>query len=312
MGVAPETFEPATANFLNLVHPDDRHIIAATHAEMARGACPAPFEYRIIRPDGTIRWIYREVELIRDAGGKPLSMLGTVKDITEPHAARERQAELERELLHSQKLEALGTLAGGIAHDLNNALVPILALTQQIARRTDFGSGDRANLDMVAAAARRATEIAAPAPVFGDSGHLHQVVVNLMTNAAQAIGGERGRISLNLSISAADQLSPSDAFSGAAVRLSITDTGCGMDAETRGRIFDPFFTTKRVGEGTGLGLSVVHGIVKSHGGRIEVESNTGRGTTFVVVLPLYRGENARQAAPASHAYAATGGGSSAG
>lgn len=159
MGVTPKSFVPTTANFLALVHPDDRHVIVATHAEIALGVCPAPFEYRMIRPDGTVRWIYREVELIRDESGNPVSLLGTVKDITELHAAQQRQAELERDLLHSQKLEALGTLAGGIAHDLNNALVPILALTPQIARRSPVGSRDRSNLEMVTAAARRARDL---------------------------------------------------------------------------------------------------------------------------------------------------------
>ena len=113
---------------------------------------------------------------------------------------------------------------------------------------------------------------------FGDSGQLHQVVVNLVTNAAHAIDAAMGTVTI--------ELTPSDGDAG--VRLLVRDTGCGMDDATAARIFEPFFTTKGVGQGTGLGLSLVHGIVSSHGGRIEVSSRVGEGTTFEIYLPLSR------------------------
>ena len=117
-------------------------------------------------------------------------------------------------------------------------------------------------------------EIEDVALILADPGQLQQVVVNLVTNAVQAIGDGMGTISLSLS------------ERGNFICLRIVDTGCGMDAETRDRIFEPFFTTKNVGEGTGLGLSVVHGIVTNHGGLIEVGSQPGTGTEFTILFPV--------------------------
>ena len=117
----------------------------------------------------------------------------------------------------------------------------------------------------------------APAPaVTGDPNQLHQVIVNLMTNAAQAIGDVMGVITI--------RLTPEP--DGAQLRLSVTDSGCGMDETTKARLFEPFFTTKEVGKGTGLGLAVVHGMIKDHGGRIVVESAPGQGSRFDVFLPI--------------------------
>jgi two-component system cell cycle sensor histidine kinase/response regulator CckA len=224
-------------------------------------------------------------------------------------------------------------LAGGIAHDLNNALVPILALTKLTARHLPEGGRDRANLDTVLHAAERGRDlvkqilafsrkekvekqavdlaeiareslrmmrasvpatvrivpaIAAVPMMIGDPGQLQQVLVNLITNASHAIGDEMGSITVGV------QRRP--AHPGVEdIVLSVEDTGKGMDDATRARIFDPFFTTKPVGEGTGLGLSVVHGIVAEHGGRIEVSSRTGQGSRFVIFFSAAAAEPAQDA-----------------
>jgi signal transduction histidine kinase len=233
----------------------------------------------------------------------------------------ESRREAEVALLHSQRLESLGTLAGGVAHELNNALVPVIALTQIMARKAPEQGRDRANLDIVLRGAERARDLVTQILAFsrkegprreqvdlhvvllealrmlrasvptsirfeedlartpridGDPGQLHQVVVNLVTNAAQAIGDVPGKITVELRVQA----------EGRQIRLSVADTGIGMDDATRARIFEPFFTTKGVGEGTGLGLSVVHGIVTSHSGSIGVESAPGRGARFDVLFPV--------------------------
>src|SRR5258708_15782596 len=112
-------------------------------------------------------------------------------------------------------------------------------------------------------------------PMAGDDGQFHQVIVNLITNASQAIGHGIGLITVSL------QSLPHLSL----IRLSVTDTGCGMDEATRLRVFEPFFTTKAGNEGTGLGLSIVHGIVVAHGGTIPVTSAPGKGTTFQMDLP---------------------------
>ena len=236
-------------------------------------------------------------------------------------AATERQ--------HSQKLEALGTLAGGIAHDLNNTLVPVLTLAKLTARHLPEGGRERTNLETIHTAGMRARDLvkqilafarreqvekqpvdlaaltrealrllraSIPAtirivediddvpPVLGDPGQLHQVIVNIATNGAQAIDGRIGQLSVSLKESRRRDTAANQKF----VSLSIQDTGIGMDAHTMSRIFDPFFTTKPVGEGTGLGLSVVHGIVTDHNGLIEVESHPGEGTRFQIYLPTLR------------------------
>lgn len=254
-------------------------------------------------------------------------------DITEIAEGERKRRDLEAQLHHSQKLEALGTLAGGITHDLNNTLVPIVALSKAMARRLPEGSRDRASIDLIIQAADRArdlvgriltfsrkqsvehkpvdlgeivaqgikllrslvpttidlvSELAPVPPVMGDSGQCYQVLVNLISNASRAIGSAPGAITVRLG---------RDTEADGVV-LAVEDTGCGMDEATQRRIFEPFYTTRKVGEGTGLGLSVVHGIVTSYGGRIGVTSAPGQGTTFTIYLPRAP-EAAVQQAPAA-------------
>jgi two-component system cell cycle sensor histidine kinase/response regulator CckA len=251
-------------------------------------------------------------------GSQVAAVVGTLQDVTIMRRAEAKRFELERQLQQSLKMEALGTLAGGIAHDLNNALVPVLGLTECVLENLPAGSRERADLEVVVGGAARARDLvrqilafsrkeaptrhavdvgrivsstwnllrralppairvecnATPgAIVMADPSQLQQVVVNLVTNAAQAIGGCPGAIVISV------------ARIGGEVVLSVADTGNGMDDATRARIFEPFFTTKQVGEGTGLGLAVVHGIVTAHGGKIDVRSDPGAGTVFDVALP---------------------------
>ena len=242
----------------------------------------------------------------------------------------QQRSELEAQLFASQKMEALGTLAGGVAHDLNNTLVPMLALAKVTGRRLPEGSRERSNLDTILQASERARDLVSQILTFsrrsmptrqsvdlaqivrdalkllrasvpttieieeriaqvprlmGDAGKLHQVMTNLITNAAQAIGDRLGKITVEIATAPGELLVGAARAQAPAVRLSVSDTGCGMAPTILTRIFDPFFTTKPAGVGTGLGLSVVHGIVTQHGGRIAVDSAVGRGTRFDVYLP---------------------------
>lgn len=244
-------------------------------------------------------------------------------DLTEQYARAEREHALREQLLQSQKLDALGHLAGGIAHDFNNLLTVLrgsieLALIDlppeapaasemRIAQETTiraaalvrqllaFGrqrASSRAAIDvgvlvrsaqplwrrLLPASVTLAIDLPATTlPVWGDAGQLEQVLVNLLVNARDAMpeGGEiRVRASVQRSVEPA------------VVCLEVCDTGEGIAPSLLERVFDPFFTTKPVGTGTGLGLAVVYGIVSSHEGTVQVESELGRGTTVRVLLPL--------------------------
>jgi len=327
-GVSPETFKPNTESFLKLVHPDDRARLVESIADSEHGIPPVPLQYRIIRPDGEMRWVYREAEIMLDDAGTPIGRVSTYKDVTEQQMAKLRQEELETQLRHSQKLEALGTLAGGIAHDLNNTLVPILALSKLGMKRLSADTAEYQDLAVIARAGEQARDLVKQILAFSrkqeaekqlvdiarvvresmqmlraglpttirivdniedvpaihaDTTQLHQIVTNLITNAAHAIGDKIGTITVTVRRTVV-ALTPGTAT--AAVSLSVADTGCGMDPSIVDRVFEPFFTTKEVGQGSGLGLAVVHGIVTGHGGRITCRSQPGKGTEFTVFLPV--------------------------
>jgi signal transduction histidine kinase len=244
-------------------------------------------------------------------------------------AARQRA---EQQFLQSQKLEAVGRLAGGVAHDFNNILTVILGTSEILLSRHDL-NGSRGMVEEISKAAERAAELTrqlltfsrqeivtqvtlslnavvtdaekmlrrvvkenirldlklstAPRCVKADPGQMEQVLMNLVVNASDAMP-DGGRISIETSATdpdAALRHSNAGERSGAFVRLTVSDTGCGMDERTKARICEPFFTTKAKGEGTGLGLATVYGIIREAGGWIDVESQPGRGSTFHVYLP---------------------------
>jgi signal transduction histidine kinase len=261
-------------------------------------------------------------------------------EIAERHEAEAAKERLQRQLYQTQKIESLGTLAGGIAHEMNNALVPVLALTQMTIDDLPEDSAMRVDLQMIHEAGKRAEDLVSqilafsraescergdldlaatvqtslpllramlpanvrldaeldPVPFLdGNAGQLHQILINVVSNASQAIGDAPGSITVSVGMAK----SPFGAELGApeCVRLAIADTGCGMTPETIGRMFDPFFTTKPVGEGTGLGLTVVHSIVTEHGGCIDVNSRPGQGTRISIHFPIARTSAAQVTPP---------------
>ena len=252
-------------------------------------------------------------------------------EIMERSAAEAQRRSLEERLRHSERIATVGTLAGGIAHEFNNIMTPIL-LYAQAALDELPDTGEPANdLRRVIAAAHRARTLVnrvltfsreigsgptapvsvgavveevvallraivppnieiisrvAPAvvPVPGDASLVHQVVMNLCTNAYQAMRASGGRMTVSLAqrFEGADARVPPAEY----VVVEISDTGHGMDARTLSRIFEPFFTTREVGEGTGLGLSVVHGIASSMGAVVVADSQIGKGATFRVYFSI--------------------------
>jgi signal transduction histidine kinase/CheY-like chemotaxis protein len=258
------------------------------------------------------------------------------QELEEKRRLEEERTRMERQLIHAQKMEAIGTMAGGIAHDFNNILSAIVGLTELSLMFSDLQPKLKENLEKTLNASFRAKELIRqiltfsreakeePRPimikqivsetldyfrasfplsieikkeltsngtVFADPSQIHQLIMNLCTNAGHAMeetGG--GTLSVTLCDVALDPLDDQSVPmlpSGDYIKLSIQDSGCGMANETVNKIFDPFFTTRRNGKGTGLGLSVVHGIVRGCKGAVTVTSEPGRGATFHVFLPSY-------------------------
>jgi PAS domain S-box-containing protein len=268
-----------------------------------------------------------ELTVARIGSDNRAVLTGFVRDVTERRA-------LEEQLRQSQKLEAIGRLAGGVAHDFNNILMSIMGaadlLLMQLA--PDDGARDEATeikqsvergagltRQLLAFSRRQAVRsrmfalgdivrgmdsmlrrligpeidfqiICAPEPllVVADSGQTEQVVLNLVVNARDAMP-EGGRVTVRVEEVDVDDTAAVALVEGKAgryARLSVSDTGTGIDEATRAKLFEPFFTTKEQGKGTGLGLSIVYGIVKQAGGYITVASEPGRGATFLIYLPL--------------------------
>jgi PAS domain S-box-containing protein len=280
----------------------------------------------LMRPDGYVRAIAGCATPIRDTQGLVQGLVLVVRDITAPRG-------VEAQLRQSQKLAAIGTLAGGIAHEFNNVLASIIGFTELTVDDVPPESRAWHNLQKVLQAGLRAKQVVQQllafsrqsppvrepvqldqiirealtllraslpstitlqyygkpggGPVLADPAQMHQVVMHLGANAADAMRQTGGRLEVSLDIVhvPAEAANPPYLSPGAYVRLRVRDTGCGMSPEVQERIFEPFFTTKDVGEGTGLGLATVHGIVSGHGGTITVSSRCGRGTTFTVYLP---------------------------
>jgi signal transduction histidine kinase len=249
--------------------------------------------------------------------------------IKEKEISEIRREELQKQLRHRQRLETVGTLASGIAHEINNVLVPIILFTDAAMQELPPSGAPRANLERVLAAARRAKDIvkkiltfsreldgaklalidlrevvaealhlfSALAPptveirtdidesiplVRADATLAVHLLINLCTNAYQAMEGARGMLTIGLKY---QEHADESGIPRGRVEFLVRDTGRGMDSATVERIFEPFFTTRSVGQGAGLGLSVVHGIVESFGASIEVDSKIGAGTTFRIFFP---------------------------
>lgn len=244
----------------------------------------------------------------------------------------ERNQQLQQQMLHAQKLQAVGTLAGGIAHDFNNILQALFGHTAVAKIRAKDTPEVLASLESIETAANRASQLvsqilafsrqskpqvqpvvvaevvgealhllqagmpasiqleehlASSDTILADPSQLHQIVMNLCTNARHAMpGGGTLRVTVEQFVADDDFIRKNLGMSaGDYVRLVVEDSGCGMPEEVQERIFEPFFTTRDQGEGTGLGLSVVHGIVKSLKGSIRIDSRPGEGTRFEIYLP---------------------------
>jgi PAS domain S-box-containing protein len=336
LGRSPESL--VGTQLYDLLHPDDLPMLQETmRAVLATPTVASSFTLRFRGGDRVWRTLTGTAKNMLSNDAICGIVLNT-RDITE-------RVELEAQLRHAQKMEAMGQLAGGVAHDLNNILTAVTAFTQLAAGSLPPDHEVQEDLQQVQAAAKRAASLTrqllafsrrqvlqprpldlgevvrgmrgmlrsllgtefqvvmqiAPSPgrVLADAGQIEQVLLNLVINARDAMP-KGGTIVIEVQD---DMLSEEyarrhpGAQPGPHVMMGVTDSGTGMDPDTRTRMFEPFFTTKPMGKGTGLGLSTVYGIVQQSGGHVWVYSELGHGTAIKVYLPRHREERDEEARP---------------
>jgi PAS domain S-box-containing protein len=311
----------------------DKRKMYFEHLMRGQGEPAEHDENPVVTKSGEERVISWHDTVIRNRAGEVVGTLSSGEDITERKLAEREKDGLQKQLVQSQKMEAIGVLAGGVAHDFNNLLTVIQGNSELAAMKAGEDESLVKNIEQIRQAAERAanltgqlllmsrrqpmefsdvnvnesvknllrmlerligediaieTELATdPWRVRGDSGNVEQVILNLAVNARDAMpdGGTLTVRTQNASLEESDSRNLPDFKPGKFVCLSVEDTGTGMDKATVDHIFEPFFSTKEAGRGTGLGLSVVYGIVSQHGGWIDVHSVPGEGTRFEVFLP---------------------------
>jgi PAS domain S-box-containing protein len=292
-----------------LLHPDDHEPVKRTFAAMLAGEEPVPIVARLRHRDGN----WRTVEAIgrrRSQDGEWVVVVN-YRDVTD-------QRLLQEQLLHAQKLESIGRLAGGVAHDFNNLLTAIGGYSEFLVASFDDDDPRRADALEIVRASDRAAALTSQLLAFSrhqvllaeilDLGDVVEELERLLSGLlgddvelstsvtpgcrVRADGGQIEQVITNLVLNARDAMPAGGKVDIAVicvdgeVELIVRDTGVGIDAETIPHIFEPFFTTKDAGKGTGLGLATVYGIVKQSGGGISVTSAPGEGSTFRIVLPL--------------------------
>jgi len=317
--------QPTYEDGVSYYVPEHRDEVTRQMDACAREGHPIDFEAQLITAKGRRIWVRAMGNAFRDDTGRIVRLQGSLQDISE-------RRRLEEQLLQSQKLEAIGKLAGGVAHDFNNLLTVILGYSKMVVETMNEGDPLRDDIREIEAAARRAAELTqqllafsrrqvlsprvvnwntvltgmkkmmgrlvradvhltyflgAVGQVFADPSQLEQIVMNLVVNARDAMpqGGSITIETQNVTIGPDYSATHHGIAPGSYVMLAVSDTGEGMDPETQARIFEPFFSTKPLGEGTGLGLSTVWGIVAQSNGHISVQSEKGVGTTFKIYLP---------------------------
>jgi len=313
------------AAWYHAVQADDRERVkmAAMTTQVTGGYDET---YRVVRPDGGVRWVHDRAFPVRDASGTVVRIAGVAEDIT-------LRKQLEAQFLQSQKMEAIGQLAGGVAHDFNNLLLVIQGYASLLTAADDLPADLKDSAQEIVNASERAASLTKQLLAFSRRQMLQTAAVELnavvtnVTRMLERIVGEQVRLRLslhekpldlqadaalldqvlmNLVVNARDAMpdggdvmiatSERTVTGGDAARMGVgtgryavvrvTDSGTGIRPEDLPHLFEPFFTTKEVGRGTGLGLATVFGIVAQHGGTVQVQSEVGKGTTFEILLPI--------------------------
>ncbi len=296
-------------------------------------------ELEMFRKDGTTYPVETTVSFLLDDADKVTGFIGINRDITDRKQAEKERKKLQEQLAQAQRMESVGRLAGGVAHDFNNMLNVITLNTEMLLNSSELTETHRSGLTEILSAAKRSADLTgqllafareqtvAPKvldlnntvdsmikmlhrlisedidliwmpgkdiePVKMDPSQIDQILANLCVNARDAIDHKVGRIAIetrNVSIDKEYSAAHESIVPGGYVMLSVSDDGSGMNEETRTNIFEPFYTTKEVGEGTGLGMSTVYGIVKQNSGFINIDSEPNQGTTVKIFLPRHAGK----------------------
>jgi PAS domain S-box-containing protein len=325
-GRSPESHYAEPLKFFDAVHPEDRGRLRRGQARL-REHGKFDVEFRIVHPDGSVRWVHDRGFLVPDVPGRPSRAAGITTDVTE-------QKHLEEQLRQAQKMESLGRLAGGMAHDFNNLMTAVLGHASFAATSLPETHEARAELEEIREAALRASELTRQLLAFArrqlvaprvvdvnelvvsldgllrrllgedvelsthlegaplcariDPTQLEQVLVNLAVNARDAMPSGGRLVLVTADVVVHEERHPA-LPAGRYVRVSVSDTGHGIAPELFDHLFEPFFTTKEWGRGTGLGLATCYGIVRQCGGHIEVESAPEAGARFDVYLPRVEG-----------------------
>ena len=331
-GLEQTTLLPNYATWIEeIVHPDDAPRIHAAIQSALAGEHPYAVTFRIVQPDGSVRYIKSNGIVIRDAQGQAVRVIGINRDRTEQVEAEAERRRLQTEVHHAEKLESIGSLAGGMAHDMNNVLTAIL-ITAELLRESCTKDDPMArSLAVILHAGQRGRDLVKALTDFARKGleeaslvDLNEVLrkeVELLRHttlkkiqvvleldeklpAIQGAVSELGSALMNLSINAVDAMPEggtltfrSRTLQDGRIELEVVDTGHGMTPEVMAKAMEPFFTTKPIGKGTGLGLSRVYGTLRAHGGTVKLQSEVGKGTTVILQLPTSPG-NAQDTEPA--------------
>ena len=310
-GLAPKDVKDDIAPLSNRYHPADHAAIVASIQASARDLTPWKMGYRILLPDGTVRHLLGDAVPEREADGGTL-WTGYITDLTE-------RRQFEAHLQQAQKMESLGNLAGGVAHDMNNVLGAILALASAKVHTLAEDHPDHKAFETIREAASRGGEVVRRLLNFARQSprEVRTVAFNdLLLEAARLLehttlarvrleldlapdlrtvqGDPSGlaNVVMNLCVNAVDAMAAGGTLSlrtrnagPGQIEVTVQDTGCGMSREVLGKAMDPFFTTKEVGKGTGLGLAMAYATVTAHQGRIELQSEPGLGTRVRLYFP---------------------------
>ncbi len=308
--------------FQDITHPDDLEADLQYVEQMLAGAMPTySMEKRYICKDRSHVWINLTVSLVRDdTTGGPKYFIAIIEDISSRKDAEEKLLKTNEQLLHAEKLSAIGGLSASIAHEFNNPLQGVMTVIHGVKRRASLSEEDAELMTMAVGECNRMRDLIKSLQDFNrpTSGRkapmdIHAAIDSLLLLGKKeyttrkiiiekryaekmpqikAVADQLKQVFLNLLNNAADSCDGGGTITvetetlGEKIVVRIHDTGTGIKPEDKDHIFEPFFTTKPEVKGTGLGLSVSYGIIKKHGGGIEVESELGKGTTFFVTLPI--------------------------